>query len=106
PRTPQALSAYYVLAPAEASSNLARYDGLRYGHRSEADRSGAESILFAPTRSTGFGDEVRRRILLGAYTLSSEAMDNYFLEAQSVRRLIQQDFDSAFHVRNPLRENI
>ena len=104
PRTPQALSAYYVLAPAEASSNLARYDGVRYGHRHENDRSKEDSILFAPTRATGFGDEVRRRILLGAYTLSAGAMDNYFLKAQSVRRLVQQDFDNVFYIRNPLRE--
>jgi aspartyl-tRNA(Asn)/glutamyl-tRNA(Gln) amidotransferase subunit A len=77
---------------------------VRYGYRHEDDRSKEESILFAPTRSAGFGDEVRRRILLGAYTLSAGAMDNYFLKAQSVRRLVQQDFDGAFRVRNPLRE--
>jgi len=106
PTTRQALSAYYVIAPAEASSNLARYDGLRYGHRDEADRSGEENILFAPTRQSGFGDEVRRRILLGAYTLSAGAMDNYFLKAQAVRRLVQRDFDAVFRVPNLLLSDI
>lgn len=96
PHTKQALSAYYVLAPAEASSNLAKYDGVRYGHREERDRSENGEILFAPTRQVGFGDEVRRRILMGAYALSSEAIDNYFIQAQKVRRLVQKDFDNAF----------
>jgi len=96
PNTRVALAAYYILAPAEASSNLARYDGLRYGHRSTADRSKKGSILFAPTREEGFGPEVRRRILLGAYTLSSEGIGNYFLQAQRVRRLVQRDFDNVF----------
>lgn len=96
PNTRAALAAYYILAPAEASSNLARYDGLRYGHRSSADRSEEDNILFAPTRAEGFGPEVRRRILLGAYTLSSEAIGNYFLKAQRVRRLVQRDFDKVF----------
>lgn len=100
PNTRAALSAYYILAPAEASSNLARYDGLRYGHRSLADRSEEENILFAPTRQEGFGPEVRRRILLGAYTLSSEAIGNYFLQAQRVRRLVQRDFDNVFSQPN------
>ncbi|KAL7268273.1 Trimeric GatFAB AmidoTransferase(AdT) complex subunit [Rhizina undulata] len=108
PTTKNALSAYYILAPAEACSNLAKYDGLRYGHREENDRSKSENgegILFAPTRRSGFGDEVRRRILLGAYTLSSEAIDNYFLKAQSIRRLVQKDFDEVFNVPNLLRED-
>lgn len=96
PHTKHALSAYYVLAPAEASSNLARYDGVRYGHREEKDRSDTEEILFAPTRQSGFGDEVRRRILMGAYALSSEAIENYFIQAQKVRRLVQKDFDDVF----------
>ena len=102
PSTKVALPAYYILAPAEASSNLARYDGLRYGHRDPSDRSDKEHILFAPTRDTGFGDEVRRRILLGAYTLSSEAMGNYFQQAQRVRRLVQRDFDRVFAMPNCL----
>jgi aspartyl-tRNA(Asn)/glutamyl-tRNA(Gln) amidotransferase subunit A len=100
----QALSAYYVLAPAEASSNLAKYDGIRYGHRtSGADASPDENLpLYARTRGEGFGDEVRRRILLGAYALSSEAIDNYFIQAQKIRRLVQQDFDRVFSAANPL----
>jgi aspartyl-tRNA(Asn)/glutamyl-tRNA(Gln) amidotransferase subunit A len=106
PTTQQALSAYYVLAPAEASSNLAKYDGVRYGHRtSGSDATPKESSpLYARTRGEGFGEEVRRRILLGAYALSSEAIDNYFIQAQKVRRLVQQDFDSVFAAKNPLHD--
>ncbi|CCX05729.1 A subunit of putative glutamyl-tRNA amidotransferase [Pyronema domesticum] len=100
PHTRHALPAYYILAPAEASSNLARYDGIRYGTRHEQDRDG--ETLFAPTRAAGFGDEVRRRILLGTYSLSSEAMGNYFVQAQKVRRLVQKDFDSVFAMPNGL----
>ena len=105
PTTQSALSAYYVLAPAEASSNLAKYDGIRYGHRTASgpDSAPAESLpLYAKTRGEGFGEEVQRRILLGAYTLSSEAMDNYFIQAQKVRRLVQADFDRVFALANPL----
>ncbi|TIA15340.1 A subunit of putative glutamyl-tRNA amidotransferase [Aureobasidium pullulans] len=104
PSTHQALSAYYVLAPAEASSNLAKYDGVRYGHRTTGpDANPKENMpLFAATRGEGFGPEVQRRILLGAYTLSSEAMDNYFVQAQRVRRLVQSDFDNVFALPNPL----
>lgn len=101
--TRQALSAYYVLAPAEASSNLAKYDGLRYGHRDTQDRSLQENVLFAPTRASSFGEEVRRRILLGAYTLSAGAIDNYFIKAQAVRRLVQRDFDRVFRAKNYLQ---
>lgn len=106
PTTQQALSAYYVLAPAEASSNLAKYDGVRYGHRAAgSDASPKENLpLYARTRGEGFGAEVRRRILLGAYALSSEAIDNYFIQAQKVRRLVQQDFDSVFAAQNPLHD--
>ncbi|EMC93063.1 hypothetical protein BAUCODRAFT_37981, partial [Baudoinia panamericana UAMH 10762] len=104
PSTRQALSTYYVLAPAEASSNLAKYDGIRYGHRTFGpDARPKEGLpLYTPTRGEGFGDEVKRRILLGAYTLSSGAIDNYFIQAQKVRRLVQRDFDKAFSLRNPL----
>jgi aspartyl-tRNA(Asn)/glutamyl-tRNA(Gln) amidotransferase subunit A len=104
PSTYQALPAYYVLAPAEASSNLAKYDGVRYGYRtSGADANPKDNLpLFAATRGDGFGPEVQRRILLGAYTLSSEAMDNYFVQAQRVRRLVQMDFDKVFALQNPL----
>jgi aspartyl-tRNA(Asn)/glutamyl-tRNA(Gln) amidotransferase subunit A len=106
PTTQQALSAYYVLAPAEASSNLAKYDGVRYGQRtSGSDAVPKENLpLYARTRGEGFGEEVRRRILLGAYALSSEAIDNYFIQAQKVRRLVQQDFDRVFTAENPLHD--
>ena len=101
PTTRHALSAYYVLAPAEASSNLAKYDGVRYGTRDEVDDT-AGGVLYAATRGKGFGEEVKRRILLGAYSLSAEAIDNYFLQAQRVRRLVQRDFDNVFDLPNPL----
>jgi aspartyl-tRNA(Asn)/glutamyl-tRNA(Gln) amidotransferase subunit A len=103
PSTRHALSAYYVIAPAEASSNLAKYDGVRYGSRDATAQSDAMGgSLYASTRGKGFGDEVRRRILLGSYTLSSEAMDNYFIQAQRVRRLVRRDFDRVFLLENPL----
>jgi len=101
PTTKQALSAYYVLAPAEASSNLAKYDGVRYGPRSgQCDAS--TSQLYSRSRQTGFGEEVRRRILLGTYSLSAEAKDNYFIQAQKIRRLVQQEFDNIFAMHNVL----
>jgi len=95
PSTRQALSAYYVLAPAEASSNLAKYDGVRYGSHSDG-ADGAGGLLFSKTRGEKFGAEVRRRILLGSYSLSAAAIDNYFIQAQRIRRLVQQDFDRVF----------
>src|ERR1700753_570939 len=101
--TKMALPAYYVLAPAEASSNLAKYDGVRYGTRSDS-ADGADGLLFSRTRGEGFGEEVKRRILLGSYTLSAEAIDNYFIQAQKVRRLVQKDFDRVFTCPNPLYE--
>ncbi|KAI5925823.1 amidase signature domain-containing protein [Camillea tinctor] len=105
PMTKNALSAYYVIAPAEASSNLAKYDGIRYGHRdNEGTSDTVDGILYARTRSTGFGNEVKRRILQGTYTLSSEAMDNYFIQAQKVRRLVRRDFDRIFKLANPLHD--
>ncbi|KAK3694576.1 amidase signature domain-containing protein [Podospora appendiculata] len=111
PSTRHALSAYYVIAPAEASSNLAKYDGVRYGSvREDTDQDSKTTdaadggVLYAATRGRGFGDEVKRRILLGSYTLSSEAMDNYFLQAQKVRRLVRRDFDRVFALENPLHE--
>lgn len=101
PATKQALSAYYVLAPAEASSNLAKYDGVRYGTRpDEPDNTGG--YLYANTRGNGFGDEVKRRILLGAFSLSADAIENYFIQAQKVRRLVQRDFNRVFNLSNPL----
>ena len=99
PSTKLALSAYYVLAPAEASSNLAKYDGVRYGRRAKSQ--GVEAP-FAPSREQGLGLEVRRRILLGAFSLSASAMDNYFLQAQRVRALVQQEYDQVFRHPNPL----
>ncbi|KAF1921243.1 amidase signature domain-containing protein [Ampelomyces quisqualis] len=103
PATQHALSAYYVLAPAEASSNLAKYDGVRYGSRAEGVDGTSDSVLFAKTRGQGFGSEVQRRILLGAFSLSAQAIDNYFIQAQKVRRLVQQDFDNVFAKANPLK---
>ncbi|EMD85448.1 hypothetical protein COCC4DRAFT_208101 [Bipolaris maydis ATCC 48331] len=105
PTTRQALSAYYVLAPAEASSNLAKYDGVRFGSRAEGMDGTPDSVLFAKTRGQGFGAEVQRRILLGAFSLSAEAIDNYFIQAQKVRRLVQQDFNRVFARPNPLFED-
>lgn len=101
PTTKQALSAYYVLAPAEAASNLAKYDGVRYGTRASMPDS-SDGVLFSQTRGQGLGEEVKRRILLGSYTLSANAIDNYFLQAQKVRRLVQDDFNSVFRRPNPL----
>jgi aspartyl-tRNA(Asn)/glutamyl-tRNA(Gln) amidotransferase subunit A len=93
PHTMYALPAYYIVAPAEASSNLARYDGVKYGHRSK----GSNLIeMYENTRSEGFGDEVKRRILIGTYVLSSGYYDAYYLKAQKVRQLIKNDFDQAF----------
>ena len=103
PNTKHALSAYYIIAPAEAASNLSKYDGVRYGSRSAAS-DGEGDVLYSQTRGEGFGDEVKRRILLGSYTLSSEAIDNYFIKAQKIRRLVQQDFDRVFCTPNLLRQ--
>lgn len=102
PATQHALSAYYILAPAEASSNLAKYDGVRFGSRAEGVDGTTESVLFAKTRSQGLGPEVQRRILLGAFSLSAYAMDNYFIQAQKIRRLVQKDFNHVFAKSNPL----
>ena len=101
PATKLALSAYYVIAPAEASSNLARYDTVRYGKQGTANGSAA-NVLYAISRGHGLGEEVKRRILLGAYTLSAGAIDNYFLQAQRIRRIVQRDFDSVFALQRPL----
>ncbi|OLN29806.1 Asp-tRNA(Asn)/Glu-tRNA(Gln) amidotransferase subunit GatA [Desulfosporosinus metallidurans] len=93
PHTEYAIPAYYLIATAEASSNLARYDGVRYGYRAEA----ADVLgMFKTTRAEGFGPEVKRRIMLGTYALSSGYYDAYYLKAQKVRTLIKQDFDQAF----------
>ena len=93
PHTSYALPTYYIVAPAEASSNLARYDGVKYGLRS----SGKNLIdMYEKTRSEGFGAEVQRRIMIGTYVLSSGYYDAYYLKAQKVRRLIKNDFDKCF----------
>ena len=94
PHTDYAVSAYYVIAPAEASSNLARYDGVKYGYRT--DNSKNLLSMYKKTRKEGFGAEVKRRIMLGTYTLSSGYYDAYYLKAQKVRTLIKKDFDDAF----------
>ena len=93
PTAPQALSAYYVIAPAEASSNLARFDGVRYGLRAEADDLVS---MYTRTRHDGFGAEVKRRILIGTYALSSGYYDAYYGRAQKARTLIVREFDSVF----------
>ena len=103
PATKMALSAYYILAPAEASSNLAKYDGVRYGNKTIRPEA-SQDVLFATTRGEGFGEEVKRRILLGSYSLSAAAIDNYFIQAQKVRRLVQQDFNQTFALQHPLLE--
>ncbi len=94
PRLPLSVPAYYVIAPAEASSNLARYDGVRYGHRAEHARD--LNDLYSRSRSEGFGDEVKRRILVGTFVLSAGYYDAYYLRAQRIRRLIAEDFARAF----------
>ncbi|HEY2445109.1 MAG TPA: Asp-tRNA(Asn)/Glu-tRNA(Gln) amidotransferase subunit GatA [Rhizomicrobium sp.] len=94
PHTKYALPAYYIVAPAEASSNLARYDGVRYGHRAADVRD--VSDLYERTRAEGFGAEVRRRVLIGAYVLSAGYYDAYYVRAQKVRTLIARDFAQAF----------
>ena len=93
PHTKYALPAYYIVAPAEASSNLARYDGVRYGLRVE----GRDIIdMYEKSRAAGFGKEVRRRVLIGTYVLSAGYYDAYYLRAQKVRTLIKRDFETVF----------
>ena len=95
PHTKYALPAYYIIAPAEASSNLARYDGVRYGLRELPDGAGLQD-MYAATRAAGFGPEVKRRILIGTYVLSAGFYDAYYTQAQKVRTLISRDFAQAF----------
>lgn len=94
PHTEYGIATYYIVATAEASSNLARFDGVHYGHRTEKPEDLID--LYAASRAEGFGDEVKRRIMLGTYALSSGYYDAYYLRALKVRRLIKQDFDAAF----------
>ncbi|MBL3284892.1 Aspartyl/glutamyl-tRNA(Asn/Gln) amidotransferase subunit A [Rickettsiales endosymbiont of Paramecium tredecaurelia] len=95
PMAHHALAVYYIIAPAEASSNLARYDGVRYGLRQEDEGDGLND-MYIKTRSDGFGAEVKRRIMIGTYVLSSKAMDSYYIRAQKVRRLIALEFRDIF----------
>jgi aspartyl-tRNA(Asn)/glutamyl-tRNA(Gln) amidotransferase subunit A len=94
PHSPYSVAAYYLVATAEASSNLARYDGVHYGQRAASYENLID--MYARSRGEGFGAEVKRRIMLGTYALSSGYKDAYYLKALKVRRLIQRDFDQAF----------
>jgi aspartyl-tRNA(Asn)/glutamyl-tRNA(Gln) amidotransferase subunit A len=94
PRTEYAIATYYIIATAEASANLARFDGVRYGNRIPGSQDPIE--MYGASRAQGFGPEVKRRIILGTYVLSSGYYDAYYLRAQKVRRLILQDFENAF----------
>lgn len=96
PHTKYALPAYYVIAPAEASSNLARYDGVRYGHRAKLAAGDGITEMYEKTRAEGFGAEVQRRIMIGTYVLSAGFYDAYYNRARRVRALIKRDFDLAF----------
>ncbi len=94
PHTKYALATYYIVAPAEASSNLARYDGVRYGHRAEGELENLDD-LYMKTRAQGFGEEVQRRIMIGTYVLSAGYYDAYYAKAQKIRTLISNDFKAA-----------
>ncbi|SNX87137.1 related to glutamyl-tRNA(Gln) amidotransferase subunit A [Melanopsichium pennsylvanicum] len=98
PSTPSALSAYYVISSAEASSNLARYDGVEYGYHKHPVK---EHHAYSATRTSGFGEEVRKRILLGTFALTADAFDNFFLQASRIRADIQNDFARALRITNP-----
>ena len=94
PRTELSIPVYYIIAPAEASSNLSRFDGVKFGHR--ANNFGDLADMYEATRSEGFGDEVKRRIMIGSYVLSHGYYDAYYLQAQKIRRMIADDFQAAF----------
>jgi len=96
PHTKYALPAYYVIAPAEASSNLARYDGVRFGHRAKLEQGDGITEMYEKTRAEGFGHEVQRRVMVGTYVLSAGFYDAYYNRARKVRALIKQDFDAVF----------
>ncbi len=96
PHTKYALPAYYVIAPAEASSNLARYDGVRYGHRAKLAQGDGITEMYEKTRAEGFGDEVKRRVMIGTYVLSAGFYDAYYNRARKVRTLIKKDFEDVF----------
>jgi aspartyl-tRNA(Asn)/glutamyl-tRNA(Gln) amidotransferase subunit A len=94
PRTELSIPVYYIIAPAEASSNLSRFDGVKFGHRAGEYTDLAD--MYKKTRAEGFGDEVKRRIMMGAYVLSHGYYDAYYLQAQKIRRMIADDFQHAF----------
>src|SRR5881394_655419 len=94
PQTDYAIAVYYILATAEASANLARFDGVRYGHRAENPKDLLDH--YGRTREEGFGPEVKRRIILGTFVLSSGYYDAYYVQAQKVRTLIRRDYETAF----------
>ena len=96
PHTKYALPAYYVIAPAEASSNLARYDGVRYGHRAKLEQGDGITEMYEKTRAEGFGHEVQRRVMVGTYVLSAGFYDAYYNKARKVRTLIKKDFEDVF----------
>ena len=96
PHTKYALPAYYVIAPAEASSNLARYDGVRYGHRAKLSQGDGITEMYEKTRAEGFGPEVQRRVMIGTYVLSAGFYDAYYNRARKVRTLIKKDFEDVF----------
>jgi aspartyl-tRNA(Asn)/glutamyl-tRNA(Gln) amidotransferase subunit A len=96
PRTELSIPVYYIIAPAEASSNLSRFDGVKFGHR--AAKYGDLTDMYRKTRAEGFGPEVKRRIMIGAYVLSHGYYDAYYLQAQKLRRMIADDFQAAFKV--------
>jgi aspartyl-tRNA(Asn)/glutamyl-tRNA(Gln) amidotransferase subunit A len=96
PHTKYALPAYYVIAPAEASSNLARYDGVRYGHRAKLEQGDGITEMYEKTRAEGFGAEVQRRVMIGTYVLSAGFYDAYYNRARKVRTLIKKDFEDVF----------
>jgi aspartyl-tRNA(Asn)/glutamyl-tRNA(Gln) amidotransferase subunit A len=96
PHTKYALPTYYVIAPAEASSNLARYDGVRFGYRAALDPSDGITEMYEKTRAEGFGAEVKRRVMIGTYVLSAGFYDAYYNRARRVRALIKRDFEQVF----------
>ncbi|MEL6478534.1 MAG: Asp-tRNA(Asn)/Glu-tRNA(Gln) amidotransferase subunit GatA [Pseudomonadota bacterium] len=102
PNSKYALPAYYIIAPAEASSNLARYDGVRYGRRAEPAPGDGVLEMYEKTRAEGFGPEVQRRVMVGAYVLSAGYYDAYYLRAQKVRTLVRRDFEQAFETVDAL----
>jgi aspartyl-tRNA(Asn)/glutamyl-tRNA(Gln) amidotransferase subunit A len=108
PRTELSIPVYYIIAPAEASSNLSRFDGVKFGHRAKQYTDLAD--MYRKTRAEGFGPEVKRRIMIGTYVLSHGYYDAYYLQAQKLRRMIADDFQSAFQhcdvIAGPVAPNV